>query len=480
MSARVPLRPLTPSRQQAGFSLLEVSITLMLLGAMSLGTLQVQQFLQAVEHGRQAGLHVAALSDGALRYAKDHAAALRKIVLAPDSPCADIALSRSPSAGLPLPRTCELLVDGRTVAANALQPTIQELQALGYVKDGDSLPFPHGDTVFDGRTGRPAVPRWAVSLRCERHCAPPTGADPAMPEPILHALLYNTQPLFAQGDAPFGQGAQLKAMLQVLGPGAMAALPGVTPQDAEHLKGKGMTPIINPLRGDLSGTGVAGVIGKVQPVHLDRDGSAAACGVATGASGPGSSGAMCRDGSARPTARWDFNGQDLDNVGRLGVAGSAHVAGELSAAGPIHARGGLVIRHPAGGRQTVKTSNGWMDKVLPLADIHGHAVVRKRLVVGQDSNFSFEGGFEDGMSVSGILTNVNGFIDASVEPGGALFDPRRAGIRLPLRSPGQACNATAQDPKVSGGNIALYQPFTSQAVYVMACSRQGKWVKVDK
>lgn len=478
MSARVPLPPCAWSRRQAGFSLLEVSITLMLLGAMSLGTLQIQQFQQAVENGRQAGLHLAVLSDGALRYAKDHAAELGRIALAQDSPCADIALSRSPTPGLPLPRACELLVGGRPVAANALQPTVQELQALGYVKAGDSLPFPHGNAVFDGRTGRPAVARWAVSFRCERHCAPRAGNDPPKPAPILLALLYNTQPLFAQGDAPFGQGAQLKAMLQVLGPGAMAALPGVTPQDAEHLKDKGMTPIVNPLRGGLSGTGVPGVIAKVQPVPLDRDhGGGAACGASTAGSGPGTGGSTCRDGSAPPTARWDFNGQDLENVGRLGVSGSTHVAGELTAAGTIHAMGGLAIRHPAGGRHTVKTAYGSKEQVLPLADIHGHAVIRKRLVVGQDSDFSFEGGPPNGMSVAGILTNVNGFIDASAQPGGALFDPRQAGIRLPIRSPGQACNATAHDPLVSGGNIALYQPNIGTDVFVMACNRQGQWVK---
>ena len=489
----MPVRALSFSpacaTRQSGFSLIEVTMALMLLGAMSLGVLQVQQFQQIVDAGRQAGLRLAALRDGAERYVRDHGAAL--MALPALATCQQVALSQEARAGSPAVAGCELKVHDKVVAQNAFQPTIQELRDLGYVTFGDSLPFPHGDTIVDGRTGQPAEARWAVSVQCHANCPQATPRGPGAP--TLRVLLYNTQPFFATNDLPFGYGAQLKAALQALGPDAVVSLPGESGQTAAQLRGKGVTPVANPLQTGAPGSGVPGVLASHQLVFLDA-GTAAPCGVPSPAQGAsaapraGATGATCRDGSAKPTARWDFDGQDLDNVGNLGVsgiatvAGNATVMGKLTAADAVHANGGLFVRHPSNGTVTRERHDGsTVTETHAVADVGGHAIIRKKLVVGAgDHHYAFDPNDDKGMILNGSLFIRDGFVDlSSGQRAGELFDPRLNGIRIPHRSPDQPCNQQDINPKVSGGNIALYQPHQSPDVYVMACSRDGRWVKAQ-
>ncbi|RZI57858.1 MAG: type II secretion system protein [Rubrivivax sp.] len=464
--------------RQSGFSLIEVTMALALLGAMSLGVLQVQQFQQMVERGRQAGLRLAALRDGAERYVRDHGAALMAVPAL--ATCEKVALSQGASAGAPPVTGCELKVRDKVVARNAFQPSIQELQDLGYVTFGDSLPFPHGDTIVDGHTGQPAEARWAVSVQCHANCPQTAGAGPA--SPTLRVLLYNTQPFFATADLPFGHGAQLKAALQVLGPDAVVSLPGESAQTAAQLRGKGVAPVPNPLKDSAPGTGVPGVLASHRLVFLDGV-AVAPCGVAGAAnraSGVDTGGVTCRDGSAKPTARWDFGGQDLDNVGQLGVAGNATVMGKLTAAHAVHANGGLFVRHPSNGMITRARYDGSsVTETHAVVDVGGHAVIRKKLVVGAgDHAYPFDPNDDKGMLLNGSLIIRDGFVDvSSLQRGGEAFDPRLSGIRIPHRSPDQPCNQSHASPKISGGNIALYHQANSEKVYVMACNSQGRWVK---
>ncbi|OWQ44650.1 hypothetical protein CDL60_24545 [Roseateles noduli] len=490
MHARAFLVPPAAITRQSGFSLIEVTMALALLGAMSLGLLQVQQFQQIVEGGRQAGLRLAKLRDGAEQYVRDHGAAL--MALPAFTACEKVALaqgSQGLQAGAQPVTGCELKINGRTVQ-NAFQPSIQELRDLDYVAFDDSLPFPHGDTVIDGRTGQPAAARWAISVRCKANCSTAAGTGSATP--TLQVLLFNTQPFFATTDLPFGYGAQLKAALQALGPDAMASLPGESAQTAAQLRGKGQTPVDNPLQAG-AGIGVPGVLASHQLVFLDGGGTAGVpCGVpspAHGASGPsgaarpGATGATCRDGSAKPTARWDFNGQDLVNVGHLGVEGEANVAKTLTAREAIHANGGLFVRHPSNGTVTRQLHNGGtVTQTLPVVDVEGHAVVRKKLIVGAGvHDYSFQANETDGMLLNGSLAIRGGFVDvSSLQRGGTLFDPRLDGIRIPHRAPGQACNQQSNDPRVSGGNIALHQnPQAPDQVGIMVCGGNGVWVKAS-
>jgi prepilin-type N-terminal cleavage/methylation domain-containing protein len=494
MPVRAFFSPAARATRQSGFSLCEVMIALALLGAMWLASLKVQQFQQIVESGRQAGLRLAALRDGAERYVLDHGAALMAVKSIPT--CEDVALSQGSHAGTRPHADCELKVDGKAVVHNAFQPSIQELQDLGYVTFGDSLPFPHGDTMLDGRTGQPAAARWAVSVQCHANCPQRANAGQAAAgsattgpaAPTLRVLLYNTQPFFATADLPFGYGAQLKAALQALGPDAVVSLPRESSETAAQLRGKGVASVPNPLRAGAPGTGVPGVLASHQLVFLDGV-AAAHCGdtrAANRAAGAGAgadnNGVTCRDGSAKPTARWDFGGQDLDNVGQLGVAGNATVMGKLTAAQAVHANGGLFVRHPSNGMVTRERYDGsTVTETHAVVDVGGHAVIRKKLIVGAgDHAYPFDAHDDKGMQLNGTLAVRDGFVDvSSLQRGGEPFDPRLSGIRIPHRSPDQPCNQQGIDPSVSGGNIALYQPYRGQEVYVMACTREGKWTKAQ-
>lgn len=477
LPARLRLLPVAPRRRQAGFTLLEISFVLVVAGGLSIGALEMLRFQQMVEQGRHAGERLAVLREGAAAYTRDHGREI--LAQVPDHQrCAEVDLSSAsavatPAGGASALAGCGLKIDGQSVA-NVYQPTIAELQALGYVRLTDDLPFIHGDTIVDGHTGTQAVPRWRVSTRCSRHCAPPTGTVADAPKPVFSLMLFNSQPFFPQGKLQYGQAAQLKAAIQAIGPDALIAPPGHSPHASRTLRGAAGQPAPNPLR-DAEG-GVAGVLATVSYVDTDSSRAAASptrCG--------GTSGITCQDGSAGPTATWDFNGQALNNVGRLAVTGPANIAGELTAAQRVQANGGLTVRHPSGGLETRSGHDGRQrSETYPIADIHGHAVVRKHLVVGHDVDRYFLDDVQDGMSLSGVLRSSNGYIDvASGQRGGEGFDPRLAGIRIPSRNPGDPCNDQDDNPHIAGGNIALHQAANSAQVYVMACSDQGRWVKAS-
>lgn len=469
--------PATPSHpspgRQSGFSMIEASIVLVVMTVTWLGALQFQQFQQFVENGRQAGLRLAALRDGVERYARDHGEALSAMLAVPA--CVDVPLSAplspAPSTAMSTPQVCvlKLQVAGQaveqTVAVNALQPTVPELRALGYVAHDDHLPFPHGSAVIDGRTGQIAEPRWAVSVQCHGTCG--TGADARAA--ILRVTLYNTQPFFAQDTLPFGYGAQLKAALLALGPDARVSLPGESPQKAAQLRGRGADPVPNPLKGESADVGVAGVVASSRLVHLGSGAAtrsiaaprAVACGVPTGASGPGASGAACLDGSSKPTARWDFNDQTVDQVGQLSVNRDASVGGRVSA-------GGLHIRRPD--RDPTRPHGP------PVVHVEGGTHFAAGVAIGdtpRQADWS-----QPGLKLYGGILAVQGGGYGDFSGPGA--DSRQGGIRIPVRRPNTPCNAQGLPASMSGGNIALYQD--ARDIYVMVCRNgtgtgDGVWVK---
>ncbi|WP_431289311.1 type II secretion system protein [Roseateles chitinivorans] len=233
MSVRVPHCATASPRRQAGFGLLEASISVVLLGITSLAALQFRQFEQSVDSGRQAGLTLAALGEGAQSFARDHSDKLWKI--RNNASCEQILLTRSPATATPVSDKCALTNSaGTRVAVNAFQPTIQELKDLGYVHFDDRLPFPHGKDLIDGRTGKSAEARWAISIRCSNcgNASAPSLAAGAVP--ALEVMLYNTQPFFPHDARPFSSSAQLKAAMQALGPGGLVSLPHESPQAAKN------------------------------------------------------------------------------------------------------------------------------------------------------------------------------------------------------------------------------------------------------
>lgn len=466
MSARVRSRTArrrVPARQ-SGFSLLELSFATLVSIVFYVGATRLRQFDQMVDIGRHAGQKLAALSDGARRYVQAHGTALA----GRPAHCAELALASATRAAPPLPPDCGLRIGDKPPVANALQPTARELQGLGFMDVNDALPFRHGNQVIDGRTGEPAEPRWAVSIRCIEHCAPAPAASGAS-APAFSVTVFNTQPFFAAGDLPYGHGAQLNAALRAAGPYGVASWPGDTPQAASRLRGPSSPAASNPLHGTAPGDGVPGVLATVQRVRPGAPLSAGAvpdCAAVRGAT--------CQDGSAKPTEPWDFNGKALTAVGQLGVQGVADVDGLLQA------KGGLVVSHPTGGMVSHEGPHERRSSQMsPILEVRGNAVVRKSLIVGGNHDaYYFDPNGTGGMQLVGKLTIHEGYADLTRQLGGEAFNPRLAGLRLPLRQPGQPCDDQGSDPRSSGGNIALYKdPDPAQGVFIMVCGLGRTWEK---
>lgn len=470
LPARLRLLPIAPWRRQAGFTLLEISFVTAVAGALSIGALEMLRFQQMVEQGRHAGERLAVLREGAAAYTRDHGREI--LAQVPDHQrCAEVNLSSAsasvtaaPSAGSSALAGCGLKIDGQSVA-NAYQPTVAELQALGYVRLTDDLPFTHGDTIVDGHTGTQAVPRWRVSTRCSRHCTPPAGTVANAPKPVFSLMLFNTQPFFPQGRLRYGQAAQLKAAIQAIGPDALIAPPGSSPHASRTLRGAAGQPTPNPLR-DAAG-GVPGVLATLSYVDTDLSRASAAptrCG--------GTSGITCQDGSAPPTASWDFNGKDLDNVANLGVtrdlsAGEYVHAGKRLVAGtpprPLRAYDQYVFSraHVRNGPATLEVNgNAYIDRDLtigPQAASNGwltraHLRVSNGHLKTDDGSVIVEGGIGD-------FDGGNG-ANSSADIGG---------IRLPtIRKPGTPCSAA---------NLGLYQEAKSGVMHVVVCRphRKDNW-----
>ncbi|WP_343640429.1 hypothetical protein [Roseateles sp.] len=413
MSARVRSRTArrrVPARQ-SGFSLLELSFATLVSIVFYVGATRLRQFDQMVDIGRHAGQKLAALSDGARRYVQAHGTALA----GRPARCAELALASATRAAPPLPPDCGLRIGDKPPVANALQPTARELQGLGFMDVNDALPFRHGNQVIDGRTGEPAEPRWAVSIRCIEHCAPAPAASGAS-APAFSVTVFNTQPFFAAGDLPYGHGAQLNAALRAAGPYGVASWPGDTPQAASRLRGPSSPAASNPLHGTAPGDGVPGVLATFQRVGPGGSPHTPKCGNVIGAT--------CQDGSAKPTENWDFNAKDLLNVGKLAVTADARFDRRVDVSGDVQVGG-------AAGRSA--------NLVITRGDVElreGRIAVRHGF-----------GDFSDPRSIG---------------------DSRLGGIRLPTTlAPGRACDPTGLNPDHSGGNLGLY--FDGTAMHVMVC-----------
>jgi len=479
--ARLRLLPVAPRRRQAGFTLLEISFVLVVAGGLSIGALEMLRFQQMVEQGRHAGERLAVLREGAAAYTRDHGREI--LAQVPDHQrCAEVDLSSAsavatPAGGASALAGCGLKIDGQSVA-NVYQPTIAELQALGYVRLTDDLPFIHGDTIVDGHTGTQAVPRWRVSTRCSRHCAPPTGTVADALKPVFSLMLFNSQPFFPQGKLQYGQAAQLKAAIQAIGPDALIAPPGSSPKVSRKLRSAAGQPATNPLRD--AEDGVPGVLATL--TYVDTNASRAA---APPTSCGGTSGVTCQDGSAPPTQSWDFNGKDLGNVANL------EVTRDLSVAEYLQAGKRLVAGTPPRPLRATDQYVAARAHVPPATlEVNGNAYIDRDLTVGPRASF---GGREAALARADLRV-ANGHLktDAGsliVEGGigdfsggiGAFSSADIGGIRLPtIRQPGTPCGAAnlglyrAQDGVM---HLVVCRPRQrdSWGQALPAATRQGIW-----
>ncbi|MDH0867009.1 prepilin-type N-terminal cleavage/methylation domain-containing protein [Mitsuaria sp. GD03876] len=423
--------PPRPMRRQSGFSLLELSMATFLTVVLTIAMLEMEQFDRRAETGRHDGQRLDRVFDGVMRYARERGAAL----LDP-ARLARCGMPALPSTTAPTtsPEDCGLTVRDQTVVADPWRPTLDELRDLRYVAPHDLLPLPLRHTLFGGHGGPGAMPALAIVLACVERCQPVDGAPD--PEAVMSVTMHTPRSLYATGNLPFGAGAQLHAMRRALGPVGFISLPGESPEQARHLRGWSGQQILNPVAGEQPGTGTPGVVAAHATVRLNpgpaRQVAPSACGDVAGAA--------CRDGSAPPTARWDFNGQDLDRVGQLGTRGLA-VHERAVFDGQVRVRSELRVG-PEG------PPRPWQP--------HGLLALNKSDLRISDGSLRIDRGIADFGSHEVVST--------------------LGGIRLPTtKGPGTACDPTGNDPSRHGGNLGLF--FDGESMHVMVCrpQQQSAW-----
>lgn len=456
---------------------------------------------QRIAFGQAVGERMAELNQGIAAYLRLYGEQIRRI----DPTCGRISLAAFAAVPILPAQQCSLTVAGPAPAtvANAYQPTVAELASLGLVRGSDALQLPHAiDEVKDGRTNAVSPARLAISIRCvdEALCGPDgdqksgqngsQDGTPAKPRAaVLESLIFNTQPYYPAGrPLPMGAGAQLSAATLAIGAHGLLAQLGGSAADSAMLIGMQGITMPNPVGGINAIGGTPGILAAYSSWTSagDADGTSGGSGAGGGgACGPEGT-ATCRDGSAPPTARWDFNNQDLGNVRDLDVARNVSVAGNVGVAGTIDVGANAVVS--GNGAFQGKLSSAQQVLAGPLTSdekadfpsalqVGGAAYVRSDLTLGTRGGLSANLQLNSGNIgvVSGRLKLQSGYGDFSAGGIGYASDSRLGGIRLNVtRAPGQPCNVATENAAAGGGNLALYDD--GKNTYVMVC-RAGVWTK---
>ncbi|UXH80368.1 hypothetical protein [Roseateles amylovorans] len=255
------------------------------------------------------------------------------------------------------------------------------------------------------------------------------------PEWRLRSLVYNTQPYYTGNHAlPFGASAQLAAALHAAGYKGRLAMPTLSPAQSVQLAGlQGTTQVPNPISmADASG-GQPGILAAESWYYFNgKSGSGGGDDSSTLPTSCNQLGATtCRDGTAKPTAAWDFNQKDLINVNNFS---SEDIKARQVTIQPD--------RYPDASSFTPVKQNqqGWRPTALKLDG---------NLQMGKDSKIA--GGeaqletieskrlVSEAMESTGYLT-VNPPIDKSQKNIG-LYVKNESSIRLPRAYPGQKCDS---------------------------------------
>ena len=204
---------------------------------------------------------------------------------------------------------CSKTLGGATVV-NALQPTIANLVNLGYLQQGQAGPLLLPDATDVRQFNGTAAPH-TFGIRIEVVCTnttPPTTNLALCPDPTLRrdlrSVVFNTRP-YANVD---------NQLYNILGEALR-----VLPNDA------GMSiPLVTNIALNLVGRANPGAVDTIVdnnfvniPNPVQVSGAAGQVGILGVRGGYGSSGFQQfarRDGSAPPSAPWDFNNQNLTGV----------------------------------------------------------------------------------------------------------------------------------------------------------------------
>ena len=294
------LRPACHRRKAScGFTLIELSIVLV-IGASFLMAMTLSWHARMLELRAQAmAQRYLAVSAAAQRYIEMHRSSLAEL----PPTC---SLSRY-QAGVPRPPggieaaggcTLWLAIGGLSVkVVNALQPTVDELRALGLLDGAASVSLSLERQVrvfnpaFAGSVAILAPERLAVQVLKRCHAGACNGASG------LESVVYNLQPyLLDGGNWAFSRSDQVRALFNELGDGAAMS------QGLDHgmLVGAGETfTLVNPVQ-DERGQGISGIVAFRASVNSALDTVWAR-----------------RDGQSTIAGDWNFASHKLQGVSNL-------------------------------------------------------------------------------------------------------------------------------------------------------------------
>lgn len=204
----------------AGFSLLEISVALVLLSAVTLGYLynQFRQSSVSLAH-TQAGYYQV-VSAAAGQYMLRNQEALK--ALAPKS-CSDVLLYTEPTSSVP-PANCGINAVFSSGAAsspvfNGLQPTLAELKATGYLDNSfsNSFVWPTQPTMYapSAVKGQSALTASEYRVQIQAWCnSSPPQNDSLCENPVLRSLVFNAQPFAKQTASSFSDFTRMEKLLE--------------------------------------------------------------------------------------------------------------------------------------------------------------------------------------------------------------------------------------------------------------------------
>ena len=355
---------------QVGFSLIELSIGLIILTGVIVSIFSIYRFNITRERAITIAQQYQNINLAVGRYIAQNNDQLLRLLADPASSgdgCSQISAEFRPGAGLggaavaASPTNCQLRnAAGVVLAVNGLQPTLQELQAMNLLAPNVSIDLPLAtttDVVTNvGGLNATAPNNFAVQIRriCVSHAGPVSSlAHLNCPGGYfdLQGLMFNLQPFTDEAIYGFNGAPLLQMIFNAAGDDAMIAANGLA--RVVDLAGTDITnnfPLVgaNPGRGNFINN----------PLH-DAAGVGARniLAMRSGQGSTSSLNAMRIDGGNSPTNDWNFGGFSLNNVNALDLTKIGAASDITSTNGNIIATNGNITA-PKGSVTSVAVNTG--------------------------------------------------------------------------------------------------------------------------
>jgi prepilin-type N-terminal cleavage/methylation domain-containing protein len=268
MKSSTPIMASAAKQTQTGFSLLEISVALMLLAAVTLGYLYNRSHQSAVSLARTQAGYYQMVSAAVSQYMTSNYNSLKT----KDNTCSVVPLTTDSSAP-PTFSACNIdvvLVSGTTSSvksiANGMQPSLSELSQAGYLPANFSNGFlwPTAQVMKTNGTDF-AAPELRVQI--QRWCnGEVSSASNICDLPELRSLVYNAQPFAQESTSGVIDLTRMDKLLEArsyLGAYGLIAYDHILRKDGDLYSEGDKFKLPNPLRfssGSQAGLGLEGVL----------------------------------------------------------------------------------------------------------------------------------------------------------------------------------------------------------------------------